>query len=107
MHLTDVDRIASTHRGHGHSIAKACDTRATLLYDHATQDWRDVIPRVGWRTLVIGGRASFVSWQSQTWIHEQIAGSRLELFGEDEGGQHFMFMENPTKFNAVVGDFLG
>ena len=80
---------------------------ATLLYDHATQDWRDVIPRVGWRTLVVGGRASFVSWQSQTWIHEQIAGSRLELFGEDEGGQHFMFMENPTKFNAVVGDFLG
>ena len=25
MHLTDVDRIASTHRGHGHCIAKGCD----------------------------------------------------------------------------------
>ena len=31
MHLTDVDRIASTHRGHGHSIAKGCDTRAMML----------------------------------------------------------------------------
>ena len=30
MHLTDVDRIASTHRGHGHSIAKGCDTRAMM-----------------------------------------------------------------------------
>ena len=30
MHLTDVDRIASTHRGHGHSIAKGCDTRGMM-----------------------------------------------------------------------------
>jgi pyruvate dehydrogenase E1 component alpha subunit len=30
MHLTDVDRIASTHRGHGHSIAKGCDTKAMM-----------------------------------------------------------------------------
>ena len=33
MHLTDVDRIASTHRGHGHSIAKGCDTRAMMHRD--------------------------------------------------------------------------
>ncbi|MFX9623041.1 thiamine pyrophosphate-dependent enzyme, partial [Acinetobacter baumannii] len=24
-HLTAVDKIASTHRGHGHCIAKGCD----------------------------------------------------------------------------------
>jgi pyruvate dehydrogenase E1 component alpha subunit len=30
MHLTDVDRVASTHRGHGHSIAKGCDVRAMM-----------------------------------------------------------------------------
>ena len=30
MHLTDVDRIASTHRGHGHCIAKGCDTRGMM-----------------------------------------------------------------------------
>ena len=80
---------------------------ATLLYNHASQDWRDVIPRVRWRTLVVGGKASFVSWQSQAWIHGQIPGSRLALFEADEGGQHFMFMENPAKFNALLGDFLG
>ena len=62
---------------------------------------------LGWRALVIGGRASFVSWQSQVWIHERIKGSRLELFEAEEGGQHFMFMENPGRFNALVRDFLG
>jgi TPP-dependent pyruvate/acetoin dehydrogenase alpha subunit len=30
MHLKDGDCIASTHRGHGHSIAKGCDTRAMM-----------------------------------------------------------------------------
>ena len=37
MHLTDVDRIASTHRGHGHCIAKGCDTRG--------DDARDLRPQ--------------------------------------------------------------
>ena len=30
MHLTDVDRIASTHRGHGHCIAKGVDVKAMM-----------------------------------------------------------------------------
>jgi pyruvate dehydrogenase E1 component alpha subunit len=30
MHLTDRDHIASTHRGHGHCIAKQCDVEAMM-----------------------------------------------------------------------------
>lgn len=30
MHLTDEDHIASTHRGHGHSLAKGCDVTAMM-----------------------------------------------------------------------------
>ena len=30
MHLNDRDRIASTHRGHGHCIAKGCDVKAMM-----------------------------------------------------------------------------
>lgn len=30
LHLTDIDRIASTHRGHGHSIAKGCDVAGMM-----------------------------------------------------------------------------
>ncbi len=30
MHLNDTDRIASTHRGHGHCIAKGCDIKGMM-----------------------------------------------------------------------------
>jgi pyruvate dehydrogenase E1 component alpha subunit len=30
LHLNDKDRIASTHRGHGHCIAKGCDPKAMM-----------------------------------------------------------------------------
>ena len=30
-HLSDQDWIASTHRGHGHCIAKGCDVRGMML----------------------------------------------------------------------------
>ncbi len=38
MHLDDRDKIASNHRGHGHSIAKGCDIDAMMaeIYGKAT-----------------------------------------------------------------------
>ena len=43
----------------------------------------------------------------QVWIHEQIPDSRIVLFEEEEGGQHFTFIEGSAKFNEAVSDFLG
>lgn len=80
---------------------------STLLLNHAGQDWRDTIPRITLPTLVVGGRTSLVPWTSCEWIHRQIPGSRLEIFEEAEGGQHFMFIENHARFNEVVSDFIG
>lgn len=80
---------------------------ARLLYNHATQDWFDVITRINLPTLLIGAKASQIPWKSIVWMHEHIPGSRLEIFEEDEGGKHFMFMENPDKFNRLVADFIG
>jgi non-heme chloroperoxidase len=80
---------------------------ARLLYDHATNDWRDLIPRINIPTLVVGGKSSLVSWKSQQWIASQIKGSRVEIFEEAEGGNHFMFMENAEKFNRIVKEFVG
>jgi pimeloyl-ACP methyl ester carboxylesterase len=80
---------------------------ATLLYNHSTQDWRDLIPRIELPTLVVGGRVSTVPWPSQAWIAEQIPGARLEIFEEEEGGNHFMFIEGHEKFNQIVADFVG
>lgn len=79
---------------------------ATLLFNHCCQDWRDVIRRIRRRTLVIGGRVSLIPWQSQAWIHQQVAGSELVIFEQQEGGQHFMFYEGATRFNELVAAFL-
>ena len=83
------------------------DFAATLLYNLCHTDWRDLIPRINLPTLIISGRASAIPWKSQEWIHRQIKGSQFEVFEESEGGQHFMFIENPEKFNRLVMEYLG
>lgn len=80
---------------------------AQLLFDWATRDWRDTIPRISVPTLCIGAKGSPVPDESQRWIHEHIRGSEFLLFEEAEGGSHFMFMENPEKFNAALAAFAG
>lgn len=80
---------------------------AQLFVDHVTKDWRDIIHKITLPTLVVGGSASLFNPKSQQWIARQISGSRVEIFDEREGGSHFMFLENPTRFNQLVTDFLG
>ena len=79
---------------------------AQLLRDAAFVDWRDVIKRIQLRTLVIGGEGSIFSSDSQRWIASQIPDAQVEIFSEDEGGSHFMFLENPRRFNSTVLSFL-
>lgn len=91
-------------------VPAACAAR--LLVDHASQDWRDVIseviPGLGLPTLVFGGElATIFPPQAAAWIAGRIPGAKLSIFGREEGGSHFMFWENPTKFNAVLREFLG
>jgi TPP-dependent pyruvate/acetoin dehydrogenase alpha subunit len=38
MHLADEDYIGSTHRGHGHCIAKGCDVRGMMLELYGKRD---------------------------------------------------------------------
>ncbi|MHC5938142.1 alpha/beta fold hydrolase [Nostoc sp.] len=79
---------------------------AMLLYNHLHTDWRDQIVRIRQPTLIIGGRKSMIPWQSQVWINQSIPDSELEIFEAAEGGGHFMFIENPEKFNRRVLQFL-
>jgi non-heme chloroperoxidase len=53
------------------------------------------------------GRASIIPGKSQERIHRQIKGSQSEVFEEAEGGQHFMLIENPEKFNRMIIKYLG
>jgi non-heme chloroperoxidase len=79
---------------------------AALFINHCTIDWSEIFDRIDRPTLVIGGRVSHVNPQSQEWISGRIAGSRLVLFDEAEGGAHFPFLESPESFNRVVDGFL-
>ncbi len=80
--------------------------KAELFINHCMNDWRRLIPTIAVPTLIIGGEVSIFSVDSLAWINKQIKGSVLEIFEENEGGSHFMFFENPTKFNSIVSNFL-
>ena len=82
------------------------DYARTLMYDHWLHAWRETIPRIRLPTLVVSGRASPIPWKSQEWIHRKIIGSQLVTFEEEEAGKHFMFLENPQRFNRVLIEFL-
>lgn len=69
-------------------------------------DWRDQIVKIRQPTLIISGRKSVIPWKSQVGINQSILNSELEIFEEAEGGGHFMFIENPQKFNRRVLHFL-
>jgi non-heme chloroperoxidase len=88
------------------SLRMASKDAAALFLNHGCQDWRDTIPRITLPTLVIGGRVSLIPWKSMAWIAKQIPGAQLDIFEENEGGSHFMFVENPTKFNRIVSTFV-
>jgi pimeloyl-ACP methyl ester carboxylesterase len=79
---------------------------ADLLHDHCYLDWRDLIATIRLETLVIGGDKSIFSAASQRWIASKIPGAEVDIFPEAEGGSHFMFAENPARFNARVAAFL-
>ena len=80
---------------------------ADLIYNHCHQDWREQLSRIALPTLFIGGKASLVPTSCVAWNASQVAGARLEIFEVAEKGSHFMFIENPDKFNALVTGFVG
>jgi pimeloyl-ACP methyl ester carboxylesterase len=80
---------------------------AKLLYNNRISDWSDVIPRITVPSLIIGGKGSSTPWKCLLWQNRMIAGSKLEIFEADEGGSHFIFVENAEKYIKVVCDFLG
>ena len=69
-------------------------------------DWRDVPPRINRPSLYIAGEGSFVPASATRWAAEHTPGASFESIPADQGGNHFMFIENPDRFNRLVADFL-
>lgn len=79
---------------------------AELLGDNVIQDWRSVIGTIRLPTLVFGGEGSIHPAASQRWIAAHIPGAEVDIVPANEGGNHFLFYENPKRFNARVIRFL-
>ena len=67
---------------------------AALLFDHAFKNWSDVIERFDVPALVIGGKRSLIPWKSMAHIGDRLKSGRTIIFGENEGGSHYMFLES-------------
>lgn len=79
---------------------------ADLMWDASNVDWRDAFAAIRRPTLVMGAENSLFHPDSQRWIAEQIPGAHVDICPAAEGGSHFMFIENPDRFNAIVDAFL-
>ncbi len=79
---------------------------ALVLFDHATNDWRDVIRRkIDVPTAIFTGEYSN-NLPSQRWMQKTIPGARLFVYTKAERGDHFLMFKNPFKFTADLRAFL-
>jgi pimeloyl-ACP methyl ester carboxylesterase len=77
-----------------------------VLFDHAMNDWRDVIrTKVNVPTAIFTGVYSD-SLQGQRWIHSVIPNSELHVYSAEEQGDHFLAFKNPVKFTTELRTFL-
>jgi non-heme chloroperoxidase len=78
---------------------------AKLMLSISYSDYRDVLPRIRQPTLCLTGATSPLGAEAMPWIASQIPNARLSVISAEEGGSHFMYLENPKAFNAEVRNF--
>jgi len=79
---------------------------ALVLFDHATNDWRDVVRRkIDVPTALFTGEFSH-NLPSQRWMKSVIPNATLYIYTKAEQGDHFLMFKNPTKFTTDLQSFL-
>lgn len=79
---------------------------AKVLFDHITNDWRDVIRhKINIPTAIFTGEYSN-NLSSQQWMHSVILDSKLYVYSKEEFGDHFLAAKNPVKFTKDLHEFL-
>lgn len=79
---------------------------AKVLFDHATNDWRDVVRyKVTVPTAIFSGEYSN-NLPSQRWMASVIPKAKLYAYTKAEQGDHFLMFKNPFKFAEDLRDFL-
>jgi hypothetical protein len=77
-----------------------------VMFDHASQDWQDVISRkINVPTAIFTGEYS-PNLPSQDWMSSVIPNSTLYVYSKAEQGDHFLAFKNPVKFTRDLEEFL-
>lgn len=86
------------------AIANHPPSMAKLWELLVEQDFRSLLPKLTFPTLVItGGRSALYSVASGEWVAGQIPSARFEIF---EGGGHAPHLDQPQRFNQLLADFV-
>lgn len=79
---------------------------ALVLFDHAMNDWRDVIRhKINVPTAIFSGEYSN-NLPSQRWMKSVIPNATLYVYTKAEQGDHFLMFKNPIKFAADLQSYL-
>jgi non-heme chloroperoxidase len=82
------------------------DFTMLVLFDHALNDWRDVIEhKLDIPVAVFSGEQSN-NLPSQEWIADTAPDGRLFNYGDGDDGDHFLMLKNPVRFVADLRAFL-
>jgi pimeloyl-ACP methyl ester carboxylesterase len=77
-----------------------------VLFDHASNDWRDVLRhKIDVPTAIFTGEHSN-NLPSQRWAQSVIPNSSLYVYSKEEQGDHFLAFKNPFKFTSDLRAFL-
>lgn len=77
-----------------------------VLFDHITNDWRDVVRhKINVPVAIFSGELSN-NLPSQRWMQKTIPNSTLYVYTTKEQGDHFLMFKNPVKFTQDLEAFL-
>lgn len=77
-----------------------------VMYDHGSNDWRDVIRhKIRVPTAIFSGEYSN-NLPSQRWMASVIPHAKLYAYTRAEQGDHFLMFKNPFKFTQDLREFL-
>jgi non-heme chloroperoxidase len=77
-----------------------------FMFDHITNDWRDVIrSKINVPTAIFTGEYTD-NVPGQRWMHSVIPDSKLYIYSKAEQGDHFLHFKNPIKFTQDLREFL-
>jgi pimeloyl-ACP methyl ester carboxylesterase len=88
------------------SLLMEREAASILMFNHAVQDWRDVLPRITVPVLVIGSETSVFPAAAMRDLAANIKDSAVAIIMGTQGGGHMAFFEDPEIINAIIRAFL-